>query len=97
MASDMEATLGRLGEKSRFLTERYKVVLQERNQAQELVSQLQEEIVQRDRQLQLLRTEVENLKVSSALSPTAETVESTRAILRGLIAEIDRCIIELKD
>lgn len=97
MASDFESTLARISEKSRFLTERYKVVLQERDRALELVDRLQKDVAQRDKQLQQLRTEVENLKVSSALSPTAETVEATRCLLRELIAEIDRCIVELND
>lgn len=97
MASDIESTLKRLSEKSRFLTERFKVVSQERDEAQTQVSELQKALAERDRKMQRMGVELEYLKVSSAISPTAETVEATRAILRGLIADIDRCIAELND
>ena len=97
MAFDIETTLTRLSEKSRFLTERFKVVSRQRDKALEEVATLQKELRDRDRQLQLMRSELEYLKVSSSLAPTAESVTATRAMIRDLISEIDRCITELKD
>lgn len=97
MASDIASTLTRLSEKSRFLTERYKVVMQERDSARVRVAELEKDVRDRDRQLQLMRAELEYLKVSSVLAPTAESVTATRVMLREIISEIDRCMAELKD
>lgn len=97
MTSDLETTLTRLAEKSRFLTERFKVVTRQRDEALARVASLEKDVLDRERQLQRMRAELEYLKVSSALAPTAESVTATRAMIRDLIAEIDRCIVELND
>ena len=97
MASDIASTLTRLGEKSRLLTERFKVVTRERDEALGRIADLEKQVRDRERQLQLMRAELEYLKVSSVLAPTAESVTATRVMIRELIAEIDRCITELND
>ena len=96
MANDFETTLTRLSEKSRFITERYKVVSRQKDEALREIERLQYELDRRDRQIRQLSTQLDNMKISSALSPTAETVAQTRAIIKGLIAEIDRCIAQLR-
>lgn len=97
MASDLDSTLTRLTEKSRFLTERFKVVTRQRDEALEKIADLEKAVRERDSRIERLLTEVEYLKVSSALSPSQETVASTRAIIKDLISEIDRCIAEISD
>lgn len=97
MASDFASTLQRLSEKSRFLTERYKTVLSERDEALSRIADLEKQLHDSRHQLQLLHAEVEYLKVSSVLAPSAESVTATRVMIRELIAEIDRCIAELND
>lgn len=97
MANDLETTLARLSEKSRFITDRFVVVSRQKDEALERVAALEKELHDRERQIQLLHTELEYLKVSSTLAPTAESVTATRAIMRELIREIDRCIVDLND
>lgn len=97
MASDLSTTLNRIDEKSRFLTERFKVVRQERDEALEKIAELEKQLRERTHQLQLMQTELEYLKVSSVLAPTAESVTATRVMIRELISEIDRCIKELNE
>ena len=97
MASDLDSILTRLSEKSRFLTERFKVVSAQKDDACRRVAELEKELHDRERTIQLLRNELEYLKVSSVLAPTAESVTATRAIIRDLISEIDRCIADLND
>ena len=97
MATDIASIIERLTDKSRFLTERFKVVAQQRDEAYVKIEQLQKEVRDRERQLQLLRAELEHFKISSVLAPTAESVTATRVMLRNLISEIDRCIAEIKD
>lgn len=97
MASDLETILNRISEKSRFLTERYKVVSRRKEEAEERVAELEKTLRDRDRQIQLMSAELEYLKVSSALAPTAESVNTTRTMIRELIRDIDRCIADLND
>lgn len=97
MPSDFASTLNRIGEKSRFLTDRYKVVTRERDEALARIAILEKELRDARHQLQLMHTEVEYLKVSSVLAPTAESVTATRVMIRELISEIDRCLIELNN
>ena len=97
MASDLTSTLSRLSEKSRFLTERYKVVCRQKDEALERIASLEKQLHDCKRQIQLLQTEIEYLKVSSVLAPTAESVTATRVMIRDLISEIDRCLAELND
>ena len=97
MASDLASIITRLGEKSRFITERYKVVLQERDEAREEIDRLRQEIKDCERRIEVMRTELEYLKVSSVLAPSAESVNATRALLKELISEIELCLKELND
>ena len=97
MASDLASTLARLSEKSRFLTERFKVVSLERDEASERIKVLEKQLHDRERQLQLMQSELEFFKVSSVLAPTAESVTATRVMIREIISEIDRCIADIND
>lgn len=97
MASELETTLNRLAEKSRYLTRRFEVVTAQRDEALERVAQLEKELLQHTRRLQRLQAEVDYLKTSSVLAPTAESVTATRAMIRELIRQIDTCIAEIKD
>lgn len=97
MPSDIASTLTRLSEKSRFLTERFKVVTRERDEARARITELEKQLHDSRRQLQLMQAELEYLKVSSVLAPTAESVTATRVLIRELISEIDRCLVELND
>lgn len=97
MASDIASTLARLSEKSRFLTERYKVVAHERDEALGRIAELEKQVRDSERQIRLMRSEIEYLKVSSVLAPTAESVTATRVMIRDLISEIDRCIADIND
>ena len=97
MAFDLTSTLTRLSEKSRFLTERIKVVSAQRDEALERIGALEKELRDSKRQIQRLQSEIEYLKVSSVLAPTAESVTATRVMIRELISEIDRCLADLND
>lgn len=97
MTFDLESTLDRIGEKSRFLTERFKVVSRQRDEALATIAELQKQVRDREKQLQLMKAELEYLKVSSTIAPTAETVTATRVMIRELISEIDKCISDLKE
>ena len=97
MASEIAPQLSRISEKARLLTERFKVVVNERDEARNRMAELEKQLHDCRRQIQLMQAEIEYLKVSSVLAPTAESVTATRVMIRELISEIDRCMEELKD
>ena len=97
MASDLRNTLTRLSEKSRFLTQRYRRVTEERRQALDQVKELRNTLQQRDKEIQTLRMQVEYLTVVSTIAPGHEQLEETRAKIASLMREIDRCIADLKE
>lgn len=95
MAFDLQQTVDRLGEKSRFLVERYKVVAGERDEALRQVAELREELRARNRELQELRMRVEYLTVVSTIAPDREAVDKTRAVIAKMMRDIDRCLADL--
>jgi hypothetical protein len=97
MADELNITLNRLGEKSRFLVERYRVVTQQRNNALSTIDELQKSLLERDKELQQLKLQVEYLTLSSSLTPDREALDKTAAIITGLVRDIDRCIADLKE
>lgn len=97
MASDLQESLLRIGEKARFLTQRYRVVSRERKQALEQIESLRRELAIRDKEIQTLRMQVEYLTVVTNIAPGRESVKETREVIAGLVREIDRCIADLKE
>lgn len=97
MASDLETTLSRISEKSRFLTERFRVVSRQQAEAERRIAELESELHERNRRIQRLTAEIEYLRVSSALAPSADTVNATRAMIKELVREIERCIADLNE
>lgn len=97
MASDLESTLSRISEKSRFLTERFRVVSRQQAEAERRIAELESELHERNRRIQRLTAEIEYLRVSSALAPSADTVNATRAMIKELVREIERCIADLNE
>jgi hypothetical protein len=97
MAESLDTRLVRLGEKSRFLVERYRVVVQQRDQAFNTIEVLQKTLLEREKELQQLKMQVDYLKLSSSISPDKATLDQTAAIITGLVRDIDRCIADLKE
>lgn len=97
MNNDVQSSLQRLTRKCSFLVDRFKTVDAERRQAVEQVNALNEKLYQQSTEIEKLRTELEYLRVSSALTPGADDVERTRAIIADMVRDIDRCIAELKE
>lgn len=97
MAAELENTLRRISEKSRFLVERYRVLDAENRQKGARVAELEKALAERDKELEALKLQVEYLSVSSALAPDRDTLENTRSIIADLVREVDRCIADLSD
>lgn len=97
MASDLRASLTRISEKSRFLTQRYRRVYQEHQQALDEIEGLRNLLEQRNKEIQTLKMQLEYLSVVSTIVPSREALDQTRTKIAGLVRDIDRCIADLKE
>lgn len=97
MASDLEQSVQRIGEKARILVERYRVVEQEKAEALRRVADLERQLDIQRKENERLRMQTEFLTVSSAIAPDPDSVEHARAIVADLLSEVDRCIADLHD
>ncbi len=95
MASDLQQQIERVQAKTRVLGEKYRAVKQQRDAAREEVAGLKAQLLARDSQLEQLKQQVEYLTVASAVNNTTGDLETTRAIIAGLLRDIDRCITDL--
>lgn len=97
MAFEDLDTLGKVVAKANVLAERYEILAKSRDEAQSRVSELEGQLHAAQRELETLRAEVEYLRMAAVISPDREQIEQTRAIVSGLVREIDRCITDLSD
>lgn len=85
-----------ISSKVRIICERHEMLVRTLEQEREAMKQLREEIETLRRRVDELQAECDGLKAIRAAAPTPEQAEQTRALLTGLVREIDRCIAELK-
>ena len=97
MAIDYHDTFDRLIAKANLVAERYKKLEQGKREADERIKSLEEQVHNQTVELQQLRQELEYLRLASTLAPSREQVEEARAIISGLVRDIDRCITDITE
>ncbi len=97
MAGNLQQTLERIRNKAVLLTERHNVLLKEKQAGDERIKELEATNMRQQQEIEKLRQEVEYLKIVTTINPDRKEVERSRAILSGLVREIDKCILELNE
>lgn len=97
MASDLQQTVDRLRAKMLVVSDRFSLVCAERDRALERIAGLEQELERSRSRVSKLEQEVEFLKIATTIAPDRKDVEQTRALLAGLVREIDKCIADLKE
>lgn len=95
MAFDYNTALKRIIAKAQLLEQRYFYMQEQRDEAVAKAEDLQKELLAKDKELEKLRLRVEYLELASTFAPTREQVEKARALVAGLVRDIDRCITDL--
>lgn len=95
MAANLQQRIDSIEAKATLLVERYETMRKAREAAEERIAALEKEIAGRDRTIAELNRRIEYLKVASVITPDHGDVEQTRAMLAGLVREIDKCINKL--
>ena len=97
MASDLQQTLDRISRKARLLTERYSIVLKERNEAQARNDEYDPTVYDMRKAIEEINRKPEYLTIVTTAIPSRKDIEMSRAKLSELVREIDRCISELSE
>lgn len=97
MVGNLQQRIDRVRSKAEFLTERYRRLAEEKRATDKIVADLQLTVQRQQKELALLRQQIEYLTVVTTISPSRENVEKSRTILSELVREIDKCITELTD
>lgn len=95
MAYDYQQVCQRLNEKAQLIAQRYRLAVEQRDEARQKALDLENELTKRDAEIQLLKTQIENLTVVRTAFPSKQAVADSRSYLAGLVREIDQCIKDL--
>jgi chromosome segregation ATPase len=94
--TSLEATLKRILDKLQQLMRRHKALHQENDRLRRTVGEAEEKLKQAQEQVQLLRTQLDVLKLNAGDLNAADKKEIEKK-LNGYLKEIDRCIALLSE
>lgn len=97
MAFDYENTFKRIIAKSEIIRQRYLRIQENLEAANARIEELERISAAKDRELEQLKIRMEYLQLATTIVPTRDQVEEARAMISGLIRDIDRCITDLSD
>ena len=80
-----------------MLTQRYRYVVMQRDEALERLSQANGELAVARTRIEELTRQVEYLRMASAIEAVDGDIEQSRKFLSELVWEIDKCISQLSE
>lgn len=97
MAGDLKQRLDSLSSKTLLLTERYATLTESLRNALRQINDLRATLESKEQEINLLRQQIEQLRVVNVIAPNHEDVEHSRRFLAELVRDIDKCISELSE
>lgn len=97
MAVDLKQQLDRVAAKADLIVERCRRLTAERDAMAERIAELESRIAAIEKETAQLRVDNEYLSLATALSPDRKEIDKARALISGLVRDIDRCILDLKE
>lgn len=97
MTADLQQMTSKLQMTCARLSERVKELMAERDSARRDVADREATIREQKREIERLSQQVDFLTVVSTALPAPGDIEKSRAILSGLVREIDKCINDLTE
>lgn len=95
MSADLKQRLDSLRTKTALLLKRHEMLEEAISAAGERIKALEQDNERLQKRIDLLNQENEYLRVVHSVSPSRSDAESTRALLAGLVRDIDKCIADL--
>ena len=97
MAADLKQQLERVAAKADLIVERCRRLTQQRDEAFATIEELRRQLAARDKEIERFSVENEYLHLASALCTDRKEIEKARSLISGLVRDIDRCILDLKE
>lgn len=97
MAADLQQLVLSIRDKHRVLAQRYDVAVEQLEASNKRIVDLEYTVKQQQQEIERLTQQVEFLTVVSTTMPDRDDIEKSRAILSGLVREIDKCIADLTE
>ena len=97
MAGDLKQQLERGAAKADLIIERCRRLTIQRDEALAKAADLERQLAERDSEIGRLKVDNEYLRLASALCPDRKEIENARSLISGLVRDIDRCILDLKE
>lgn len=97
MTENLKEQLDRVAAKAGLIVERYRLKAQQLEQVQTKVAELEEKLTACEKELEKLRVDNEYLRVVTNISPDRKDIEKVKSLISGLVRNIDRCILDLKE
>lgn len=97
MAVDLKQQLERVAAKADLIVERCKRLTQQRDELVERIAELERQLEASQKEVDRLRVDNEYLSLASSLVPDRKEIENARSLISGLVRDIDRCILDLKE
>ncbi len=97
MAVDLKQQLDRVAAKAGLVVERCNSLQRQRDETLQRVAELEQQLAQSQAEIRRLKVDNEYLRVASALTPDRKEIERVRSLISGLVRDIDRCILDLKE
>lgn len=95
MSADLKQRLDSLRTKTALLIKRHEMLEEAATAARQRIRELEQDNERLQKRIDLLNQENEYLRVVHSVSPSRSDAESTRALLAGLVRDIDKCIADL--
>ncbi|MCM1077514.1 MAG: DUF3450 domain-containing protein [Bacteroides sp.] len=95
MAANLQERIDKIQAKAALMVELHGQLQRALDDARKRIDELESVISRQQRELEERDRQIEYLKVASVLSPDHRDVEEARAVLSGLVREIDKCINQL--
>jgi len=95
MAGNIQETYDNIKAKVRILIDRHKLLLEEQEESKRRIARLTADLEARDKLIERMRMEIDYLKIATTIAPARADVEKSRALISGLVREINLCIDDL--
>lgn len=95
MSADLKQRLDSLRTKTALLLKRHEMLEEAATAARQRIIELEQDNERLQKRIDLLNQENEYLRVVHSVSPSRSDAENTRALLAGLVRDIDKCIADL--
>ncbi|MBJ2186921.1 MAG: hypothetical protein JFR23_09515 [Muribaculaceae bacterium] len=91
----MKQRLDSLRTKTALLLKRHEMLEEAATAARQRIRELEQDNERLQKRIDLLNKENEYLRVVHSVSPSRSDAENARALLAGLVRDIDKCIADL--